>query len=160
MAEVLGSSPTDSPFGLVLLSVVYNIYILLYLAVALETSPTIYNCGYSWRGLPNLVESPTMFFKFHSRVVHVHLLPATRQPLIGPFGGLSLGHASPYQVITPHQSYKMYDSMWHDPIDPRIDPKRQKSGDMWQPLGVPFHHADISMPHVTFFLLPPMLYGR
>jgi hypothetical protein len=49
--------------------------------------------------------------------------------------------------------------MWYDPIGPWIYPKMPKLGDTWEPMVLPRHRDDVNMPHVTFLLLPCVLYG-
>jgi hypothetical protein len=91
------------------------------------------------------------FSNFCSRTVIEHFPPATWQPLIGPCGGLSLGHvvlfhASHHAMSSCHVSVQtVWTATWHDPIGPRIDPKMPKLGDTWQPLVLPHHHVDIMM---------------
>jgi hypothetical protein len=100
-----GQTRKPPPFGFVLLQYINLTYgLFAIVSNGANPYPNDLTSVQVWHGPSHLADPPNyIFFQFSSRTIIEHLPPATWQPLIGPPGGLSLGHVVPYQFTTPRR---------------------------------------------------------
>jgi hypothetical protein len=126
--------------------------------VLVMADPIRYGDGFS--GLGVVTNQTLTSFKIWLLGVLGHFLATTWQSMTGPRGDLSLAHVTS-AMLACHVTCRVAvcSAMWlyglprgTFPLVHGFDRQSPKMSDMWQPLVLPHHHADINMKHITLFV--------